>query len=71
MEGSGGGHSSVSSLCGALSPACLLTFHAKFTCQLLSRHVEALPLPRSDSSWNYLAVLVNRTSSDERGDPDL
>lgn len=25
----------------------------------------------NDSSWNYLAILLNRTSTDEKGDPDL
>lgn len=59
------------------SPACL---PARLPCRphlpaaaQLSCHCHGLPLslPRSDSAWYYLAVLVNRTSSDERGDPDL
>jgi hypothetical protein len=31
----------------------------------------AVRAPWNDSSFNYLTVLLNRTSADERGDPDL
>jgi hypothetical protein len=34
-------------------------------------HCHAVRTAFNESSWNFLAVLVNRTSSDERGDPDL
>lgn len=39
----------------------------------LCHHLPTLPPPhtRSDSSWSFLTVLVNRTSTDEKGDPDL
>jgi hypothetical protein len=31
----------------------------------------AVRAPWNDSSFNYMTVLLNRTSTDERGDPDL
>lgn len=31
----------------------------------------AVAAPFNDSSWSFLTVLVNRTSTDEKGDPDL